>query len=565
MLKELKFKVNDKIIELPFGQVNIIVGPKGSGKSTLLNLIGQAIMNKYIYKDGSKWLKEDANLELISVNIDGSEKLAADFTFYHEKELAKTKNWLEELQNDLPGYISQDDSRKKSLDESNDVKKFKKEKIEAFASDFVSDQDHGLEIFKKLRKLLKEYYLQAEKNINPQVIFKKESTNLEKSKSIIDVEYTNHDVKQTIKGIADNIEKILNDFKTLDNKIRTNKNQIKNEMKNSDVMKSFFDLLAIEEIFELENQFLAQKDALVDKYKSLQKINIKGLQTFDIFKNAYDSQKKQYKAKMSSDLKLEEEWKILLKYFKDMGAKLAELKQQYDSIINEEIIFNWTKTEDISNDRNSLRCELHQIVMDDDEKITFLNNYIGSENKRQTIRDLIRTEDKLDKTSSNEYLEKKVIIPLIENHVEIYAGKKRYQDMSLGEKSLFGINYVLDNIQNYRNNADYLLLDQIEDNLDNKTITENILPLLLTKKQEGQQMFIVTHNSNIGTLLEGQVIIANIFDEIAENKFRLENIIINNDTEETGESLYLEGGIKSLKKRSEIIAKKISDNHMEEK
>ncbi|MBU4690957.1 hypothetical protein [Mycoplasma zalophi] len=52
----------------------------------------------------------------------------------------------------------------------------------------------------------------------------------------------------------------------------------------------------------------------------------------------------------------------------------------------------------------------------------------------------------------------------------------------------------------------YLLLNQIEDDLDKFTIYNEILPLLEKTKNDGKQIFVVTHITNIGTLLEGNPI-----------------------------------------------------------
>ncbi|QJG66569.1 ATP-binding protein [Mycoplasma phocoeninasale] len=558
MLEKMEFQIKNQKLELDFDMVNIIVGPKGSGKSTLLSLIGQAIMNKYAFKDGSKWLKEEGvNLDLISVKIDNSTRLAKNFTFYYEKENSKSRDWIVDLQKDLTGYISQDDSRKKSLDESEDVKKITNEKIKEFANKIASTKDNGIEIFVSLGNLLLEYYTLSEKGINFEIIFDKEKSSTKNELSTFINTNNSPEIKNKIESINKNIEDTIKNLNHVENNIRRNNNAIIDIIEKT-TFANFFNLDITAKISNYEGKFIEAKNELVEKYNALTKINSDKLKVLEIFWNTYEFQKKEYRKKMSDDKKQDDEWINLLEYFENIATILAKIKKQYDSIMLDEITLNWNQESNSTN----LIYKLNPITMDEDEKFEFFKNYLGSDNKRRNLRDLLKNKDKFMKSYDDENLEKKVITPLVENHIEILAGDKRYQDMSLGEKSLFGINYVLNNI-NIGDYSEYLLLDQIEDNLDNKTITENILPLLMKKKEERKQMFIVTHNSNIGTLLEGKIIVSDIFNEDG-NKFISKKIISeDNGIKETGESLYLEGGIKSLNKRSEIISRKINESEEE--
>ena len=88
-----------------------------------------------------------------------------------------------------------------------------------------------------------------------------------------------------------------------------------------------------------------------------------------------------------------------------------------------------------------------------------------------------------------------------------------------------------------------LFLDQQEDNLDNNTIATEVLDLIKEKKD--QQVFIVTHNANIGILTNpSQIIVANLNNE--EEPYKISNIleIINEES-----ANYLEGGKEYLEKR----------------
>lgn len=97
-------------------------------------------------------------------------------------------------------------------------------------------------------------------------------------------------------------------------------------------------------------------------------------------------------------------------------------------------------------------------------------------------------------------------------------------------------------------NDNYLLLDQIEDNLDNKTIYEKILPLIQEQVKKGKQVFIVTHNANIGSIIKGNSIVTNIFADKLEDKFVINKLINNDDAK----IVYLEGGTKAFNERKQI-------------
>ena len=70
-----------------------------------------------------------------------------------------------------------------------------------------------------------------------------------------------------------------------------------------------------------------------------------------------------------------------------------------------------------------------------------------------------------------------------------------------------------------------ILIDQPEDNLDNRTISEELVSLL-RKVSLYKQVFIVTHNANLVVLADAdEVIVANQDPEIEENeKFKFEYI-----------------------------------------
>lgn len=111
----------------------------------------------------------------------------------------------------------------------------------------------------------------------------------------------------------------------------------------------------------------------------------------------------------------------------------------------------------------------------------------------------------------------------------------------MGQRSIYGIKYKLKRSYNQD-----LFLDQPEDNLDNNTIATTILDLIKERKE--QQVFIVTHNANIGILSNPEkVIVADLNNKL--NPYQEGAISIDKQNNDTTTTFYLEGGFKYLEAR----------------
>lgn len=71
--------------------------------------------------------------------------------------------------------------------------------------------------------------------------------------------------------------------------------------------------------------------------------------------------------------------------------------------------------------------------------------------------------------------------------------------MSLCSRTSYGLNQKIKNF-----NSPIIFLDQPEDNLDNYTIYNDLLSLINDNKID--QIFLVTHNSNLGALSKPKTI-----------------------------------------------------------
>lgn len=134
--------------------------------------------------------------------------------------------------------------------------------------------------------------------------------------------------------------------------------------------------------------------------------------------------------------------------------------------------------------------------------------------------------------------------------------------MSPGKRAIVLLELLLENDSS---NTSPILIDQPEDNLDNRSIS-NELVNLLKKVSLKRQVIIVTHNANLVVLADAdEVIVANQDPEIVENeKYRFEYIsgslessegYTENDKKLSHKGIryditdILEGGIKAFKTR----------------
>ncbi len=120
----------------------------------------------------------------------------------------------------------------------------------------------------------------------------------------------------------------------------------------------------------------------------------------------------------------------------------------------------------------------------------------------------------------------------------------RLSQMSPGKRGLILIELFLE----MSNDKQPILIDQPEDNLDNRTISKDLVEILRNKKEE-RQIIIVTHNANLVVLTDSEnVIIANQDKQLRENNaYRFEYLsgALECDFNEEGNKKLVSKGIRS--------------------
>lgn len=553
MIKSLKIKNNNETYDINLNsQVNVIVGEKGSGKSTLLLILAEAIVNKKLFKNEYEWFNEKAKFLVDSINIDNAEIKTQDFSYIFDSENKQNSKdaGILEIQKNLSGYISQNDSRKNSLDSSEYVEKQKSNCIDNFTEKIYYDQDQKmlkqLDDFRLLEDLLNEYRRERNRQIALSNVFN-QSFNLNEgsTKNIATIDYDSSNeikkIKELLKSIEETKEKIYSTNLVVNNLLA------QFEQSSSLLQISNEQLLDIQQ--RTENVIL-QNNLFLEYYNQYNLVVSKDKKALECFKLSFTNAKRTYLEELSNTLKIQNDNEQLLEHFSNLGRIMKKINRQYNSIIEKEIILNWTLEETDKKNKN-IKYKIESFALSNEEKNLILNKWLGSTNKSNTIADVLNGNIK------DNFDIKKMIKALIKDKIKIYAGDEEYKNLSMGQKTLFGITHAIDTLNNVPNEQ-YLLLDQIEDNLDNKTIYEKIVPMLQEQIKKGKQIFIVTHNPNIGTLIKGNIITTDIFNTNLNKKFVVNEIIREDNEIDTPQSLYLEGSMKALYERLKVHEEKIN-------
>ena len=160
---------------------------------------------------------------------------------------------------------------------------------------------------------------------------------------------------------------------------------------------------------------------------------------------------------------------------------------------------------------------------------------------------------KLDKKLQDQYSE--LLKNQVPNKVEIYYHNKLLKHHSIGQRASALILFIL-----MQSDNDIILIDQPEDDLDNKIIYDEVITAIKKKKQKMQFVF-ATHNANIavGTLPYISILRTHengVYKTYIGNPFydELRNINDETDTKNwTQESMHtLEGGKNAFYDRKDI-------------
>lgn len=516
-------EITGQDIELKFHKgMNIIIGSKGGGKSTLLTLIHYVHNKVKLPNDLIKLLK-NYHLKIKYLEYSNGEKV------YFE-------NLENQWKTEFTDIVKQDDKTKNALSEEERIKKDKDEFIKAILDKHL----------KWLFWLINEYV-----------------------------------------GTLNDLWKLRDHYQLHWSLIShfNNKNEMLSNIKYQFINSREFD-----------DHILAEKinmKALFDLY--LYKLKRKNPEQYNLYKNMLDDLSKFHTEdldlvanqkyfnliykKISNEVRnqLTQSSNILTNIttfkhdakhmFEEIATILAHNKIIFTKLIDPSLCLNideYQKThydmEYTMNDQiylndidengdydNAIMMQiLEKILYKPKKKINHWVHWLSNNIAKQ--KNLI-SENKI-KDSMRNILEKELY-----DHVKLIANGKDYNKMSLGTRTSFGIKQK---IKRFKDNI--LFLDQPEDNLDNYTIFNELIKIF----DEHKQFFMVTHNSNFGTLTNPQTITTCTLNENDPNNSYLQNfnildeinINVDNIINDSPVRHYLEGGMESLTTRYHKLNKK---------
>lgn len=532
MIKQVIFKktnsFNAKPIVLNFDKnINVIIGPKGGGKSTLFDLLA-GLKNNYIADSVIK------ALEGYNLKFEKAIKFSNEEILFSQLSKKKNKEKIADYEerNDV---IYQDDIIKKDLTSAKDIEdqKFQYIKKQVYQSESVVDFILKL---KNLYNSMNFLNSMAENNdINWSNTFRMSELKADQDKLMLltKLDYKNNQIKSMIDEEVNEYKSFIKSTEEFKSKLKRIEKLDKNLIIENEQFNKEINTLTTNTYGDIDKL----KEKLLDRKKQLENI----AKATDIFAFSYKKVIDNIKNENYSTSGLKSYEIAAKNHFKNFAKNIFNLIKDFEKLISEDIYL------DIKNDENQktpLRFKIDKdIKLSDESKTEILKIIFHSPGSSRD--DVDKWLKSLSKNGIKEFNEEKIkncIAREIKENTQIMVdfGKeeKDYNSLSLGQKSIYGLKYKF----NRSLNQD-LFLDQPEDNLDNNTIATEVLDLIKEKKD--QQVFIVTHNANIGILTNpSQIIVANLNNE--EEPYKISNIleIINEES-----ANYLEGGKEYLEKR----------------
>ena len=527
MIKQLIFNKTNSLESIPLvinfdEKTNIIIGPKGGGKSTMFDLLA-GIQKGYISKNVIDALKA------FNLKFDRAIKFNNEIINVNQLSQKTKKEMFIDFE-DRDDVIFQDDPIKKNINNLDEIDKQKKE----YVQNLIDKSPIILELIKKIETfyngMVKISKMNNQNEINWTNAFQVKPQEGKETQLIIKLNYNDTDINQ----------KIIIEKRNLNSIIKNGQEQILELEK----LKSLsFDHIKQDEIFN--NQLKKQIKILEKEHENMLTL-IKSRESFinkintmiNCFKSSYKNTIEEIKKLDFNGEGLKAYEKQAQDYFKKLALEIFRQKKLFEELINQDVILNF-ENEIVNN--SLLSYKIDAVVKLEQEQIVDILKIVLP-TPGGSISDISKWLLNLIKNGPKDFDRKKIsncISRNLKQNVKVFAEGLDYDNMSLGQKSIYGIKYK------FNNSIDKILfLDQPEDNLDNFTIATNILDMIAKKEK---QVFIVTHNANIGILTNpGKVIVADLNDEI--NQYYEANINIDKDSE-SDSAHYLEGGIDFLEKR----------------
>ena len=594
-------------MEIPFNRNLVVVtGGKGSGKTALLDLIANCFEDRCKRsrkdKDDNSFVKRiQSKKEDLTVKIGFFGEDIEDFS----KELIEEKFFEDSKINYLPqGEIDEYSSNQELLNSKIEdiifnneiiVENGCKEHFELLKEDinklvknidkinreiYELEQDTSESVIEDLKKRMRIKDGEYENKDNEILTFKKDiskdmSSKIEKLKEEeINLRTKHSKLENLIKDLALLKKEVLN----YHDSFNTSFNSFNEELKELEI-KTFLKSINVDstcrfinESLELLNKEIAKTIIEIrDKKENLEKVSSNEKQQAKLIEELEKIKSERVELKSISDdlhQKMEEinilESKRLVKY-QTLLNKYLELEKYYKEVIEtfsedkldilgeidfkSSISFDKDQFIEVGNDilhsRKLDKC-LRKMDKSDSEEIannfdSLLFNDVDKKDLKSFIRELTKLKDSLkDKRDSYDFY-KWIFGNYFSLNTNILFDNRPMDSLSMGQKGTVLLKLFL-------SEGDYpLIIDQPEDNLDNKFIYKELVGAFKYAKKN-RQIIIATNNANLVVNADAeQIIIAESHNK--KIKYKLGSL----ENEEIRDNIVpiLEGGEKAFKEREE--------------
>ncbi len=528
-IEAMDLSIKDKLNTINFSPyLNVIIGGRSSGKSLLLNSLVQMINDfndekKAIFKKSySKIVNiEKSNAKLKMGNKTNNISISAE-AFCQEEIINLFQN-NEKLGKNLSNEFSPPDENK--------IKKIHDE-LDSLANDFYLYYNNYKKVNSKIDKgdiknYIKNSTKDSKKIFNINVLsLKKINSKEDYDKITSSLDKINYDLEQ-LKQTKFNNLKIFssNDITIIDQLLKlliTKRSQITKTHSQNTIHDLFIDKIQIINKEYTSNE-LTNKLKEIESSKLLLDNDLKDYKTF--FKSKFELKKICYEIEriekyIPDIIKTKDKYKFVTKI--NMNIKGKEIVENFfnSKILHYDETLNLFRNILNLANPNINECRIKQIPIngkDPDKLNELFKDYI------KTIKNNITYE----------------ILECLENGTEIST-----EATSQGKKASIFLDIKLKNLL-INTDKNILLIDQLEDNIDNKFISEQLVTIIRKLKTK-MQVILVTHNPSLAIYgdAENIIIAENNNKQISYKQGGLENISIRKEA-----CKILDGGEIAFKNR----------------
>lgn len=581
--------------------LNALIGGKSSGKSLLLYLIARTILKEEKLSEKNidydlerleikdfevKW--KDGNSDFLSEKSKGSRNITYIPQLYLNNIVEKNKSELDkvilqlvlenkELRKKYEEFEVEKEEREKNIDEyikffisKLNQKESEEDKILEFPTKEAIEKEIGdlLNENEKLKKnsilndeedikynslkekinILNEKILKQENNVKN---FEEFSNEMENYKIYLESGYNKINKKleeldfplkekiiEKLKEITRNAESLFKDYLVLGEEISQN---IINNKKDTEIEVQSIEkeLIPLEEklkeinfIKENENKIKTEEKKLNERLAKEKIITDITLEIEDILK------------------KIRRELFLLRKAYEKMKNSFSEYKKISDNLeLDVQIYFDSSKFEERIEQILDKRQSFDKIFDGFFEENKFIYNYEENEkNILELIKKIIDKKDEFKLKRGCSYSE--LVMAIAKNYYYFNYDLRQNNDtlsaMSQGKRGL-----ILFQLYLQFSSAEFpVLIDQPEDNLDNRTVYKELKDFIIKKKKE-RQIIMVTHNANLVVPTDAEeIIVANQAGENGKTEnleYRFEYVsgaLENSFLNPEGKGILYQKGIK---------------------